>query len=205
MVKSFYEGSKILIPMVDGSAGKPYGFPGLMSMVNGTVAKRTETVMGGRVTMGEKSLRDRKIPIDRLVVSSSKGAIKSRKTPDYDNSSKLRKLNPDKYPGVTGCCESLLAAMRLIKGFFSGRPSDLAKLLHHVTFFVVNLYHVYQQDPSRWLSYSRRKMNYTGKDSTEYKDKFKLSYDYSVNKVIKFLLDNCTLSSLRSSTSREIR
>ena len=140
--------------------------------------------------MGEKSLRDRKIPIDRLVVSSSKGAIKSRKTPDYDNSSKLRKLNPDKYPGVAGCCESLLAAMRLIKGFFSGRPSDLAKLLHHVTFFVVNLYHVYQQDPSRWLSYSRRKMNYTGKDSTEYKDKFKLSYDYSVNKVIKFLLDN---------------
>ena len=138
--------------------------------------------------MGQKSLRDRKIPIDRLVVSSCKGAIKSRKNPDYDNSSKLRKINPDKYPGVTGCCGSLLAAMRRIKRFFPLRPTFVLKLQHHVEFFVVNLYHVYQQDPSRWVSYSRNKNEY-GKKS-EYKDKFKLSHDYSVNKVVKFLLDH---------------
>ena len=105
----------------------------------------------------------------------------------YDNSSKLRRLNPDKYPGVKGCCEDLLAAMLEIKGFFSGRPSDLPKLQHHVEFFVVNLYHVYQQDPLRWVSYSRNKNEY-GKKS-KYKDKFKLSHEYSVNKVLKFLLD----------------
>ena len=108
--------------------------------------------------------------------------------PNYDNSSKLRRLNPDKYPGVKGCCDFLLDAMLKIKGFFSGRPSDLAKLRHHVTFFVVNLYHVYQQDPSRWVSFSRNKNQY-GKGS-EYKDKFKLGHDYSVNKVIKYLLDH---------------
>ena len=43
-----------MIPMVDGSAGKPYGFPGLMSMVNGNVTKRTETVMGGKSYYGGK-------------------------------------------------------------------------------------------------------------------------------------------------------
>ena len=145
--------------------------------------------------MGEKSLLGASPGKQENMVLPLKGAetdtapLPSGAGPDYNNSSKLRRLNPDKYPGVVGCCESLLAAMRQIKGFFSGRPSDLAKLQHHVTFFVVNLYHVFQQDQSRWVSYSRNKMSYTGKDSTEYRDKFKLSHEYSVNKVIKFLLD----------------
>lgn len=116
------------------------------------------------------------------------GTVPKGRGNGYDNSSKLRRLNPDNYPGVAGCCAALLAAMRLIKGFFSGRPSDLVKLQHHVAFFVVNLYHVYQQEPSRWVSYSRNKSNY-GKGS-EYKTKFKLGHAYTLKKVIKFLLDN---------------
>jgi hypothetical protein len=107
----------------------------------------------------------------------------------YENSTKLCRFRTEKYLGVTGCSESILNDMKLVKGLFPQRPSDVKKLQHHVTFFVVNLYHVYLQDPSRWVSYSRNKMKYTGKDS-KYKHTFKLSHEYSVNKVIQFLLDN---------------
>ena len=123
-----------------------------------------------------------------MVVSSCKGAIKSRKNPDYDNSSKLRKItliNTPVLPGavvLAGCDATDQEVLP------SPVPTFVLKLQHHVEFFVVNLYHVYQQDPSRWVSYSRNKNEY-GKKS-EYKDKFKLSHDYSVNKVVKFLLDH---------------
>lgn len=106
----------------------------------------------------------------------------------YENSTKLRRFNLAKYPGVTGASESLLEYMKLVKGLFPQRPSDVQKLRHHVRFFVVNLYHTYLQDPSRWVSCSRNK-NKFGKGA-KYKTKFKLSHEYSVNKVIKFLLEH---------------
>ncbi len=107
---------------------------------------------------------------------------------NYENSTVLRRLNPDKHPGVIGASEALLDQMKLVKGLYPQRPSDVLKLRHHVRFFLVNLYHTYLQDSSRWVSCSRNKNMYV--KGSKYKTKFKLSHEYSVNKVLKFLLEN---------------
>ena len=115
-------------------------------------------------------------------------AIPSPPDKGYDNFTKLRRYSLKKYPGVVGCSDALIQAMKVVPGLSPQRPSDVDKLQHHVQFIVVNLFHVHQLDPTRWIFYSRNKTNY-GKGS-DYKTKFKLSHEYTVNKVIKFLLSN---------------
>ena len=115
------------------------------------------------------------------------GLTVDKKRGSYENSAKLRRLNLAKYPGVTGASSALLEDMKGVKGLYPQRPSDILKLRHHVRFFVVNLYHTYLQDPSRWVSCSRNKNKYV--KGSKYKTKFNLSHEYSVNKVIRFLLE----------------
>jgi hypothetical protein len=105
----------------------------------------------------------------------------------YGNSCALEMYKTCKYPELLGTSDSILEEMKDYDGLVSSRPSSIRTLKWHIEFFITNLYAAYLKDPTMFVSYSRNKSRY-GKKS-EYKNKFKLSHEFSVNKLIWFLLE----------------
>jgi hypothetical protein len=90
--------------------------------------------------------------------------------------------------------------MTRVPGLVGSRPSDLDKLRWHIEFFVMNLHVTYLKDPKRYIALPKSSNKY--RKGTLFGKKFKLSYEYSVKKVVKFLLDNKYIKKSASSTIR---
>ena len=126
-----------------------------------------------------------------IIMESDKDK-KFNKAKELRNSTPLRKYKSRNYPEVVSVIEHLYDEMVIVYDLTLDRESNVKKLKHHIEFFVLNLYKAYCNDPTRVIAYSRRKNDYSGKKS-RYKNKFGLSYRYSVEEgkdgkpVISFL------------------
>jgi hypothetical protein len=95
------------------------------------------------------------------------------------NSCRLNLYKHSNYPEIVSVVDHLCDEMIKAEDISLIKKSSLAKMKYHMEFFVINLYKVYVGDPTKVISYSRDKGNYSDKKS-RYVRKFKLSYRYSV-------------------------
>ena len=114
------------------------------------------------------------------------------KARELRNSTPLRKYKSSNSPEVTSVVDHLYYEMVNVYGLSLTRSSSIKKLKNHIEFFVLNLYKVYCNDPTKVIAYSRDRNAYSGKKS-RYRHKFGLSFRYSVDEgkdgkpVISFL------------------
>ena len=117
---------------------------------------------------------------------------KYNKARELRNSTPLRKYKSLNSPEVISVVDHLYDEMVGVYGLSLIRSSSIKNLRHHIEFFVLNLYKVYCNDPTKVIAYSRDRNAYSGKKS-KYKHKFGLSFRYSVDEgkngkpVISFL------------------
>jgi len=117
---------------------------------------------------------------------------KYNKAKELRNSTLLRKYKSVNSPEVISVIDHLFDEMVNIYNLSLTRSSSIKKLKNHIEFFVLNLYKVYCNDPTKVIAYSRDRNAYSGKKS-RYKHKFGLSFRYSVDEgkdgkpVISFL------------------
>jgi hypothetical protein len=115
---------------------------------------------------------------------------KYNKARELRNSTPLRKYKSLNSPEVISVVDHLYDEMVGVYGLSLIRSSSIKNLRHHIEFFVLNLYKVYCNDPTKVIAYSRDRNAYSGK---KYKHKFGLSFRYSVDEgkngkpVISFL------------------
>ena len=114
------------------------------------------------------------------------------KARELRNSTPLRKYKCLISPEVTSVVDHLYEEMVGVYGLNLIRKSSIDNLKYHIEFFILNLYKVYCNDPTKIIAYSRDRNAYSGKKS-KYKHKFGLSFRYSVDEgkggkpVISFL------------------
>ena len=114
-----------------------------------------------------------------MIIMESDKDRKFNKAKELHNSTPLRKYKSLNYPEVVSVIEHLYDEMVIVYNLTLDWESNVKKLKHHIEFFVLNLYKAYCNDPTRVVAYPRRKNDYSGKKS-RYKNKFGLSYRYSV-------------------------
>ncbi len=127
--------------------------------------------------------------MDTVESDKDRRYIKAR---ELRNSTPLRKYKSSNSPEVISVVDHLFDEMVNVYGLSLTRLSSTEKLKNHIEFFVLNLYKVYCNDPTKVIAYSRDRNAYSGKKS-KYKHKFGLSFRYSVDEgkdgkpVISFL------------------
>ena len=102
------------------------------------------------------------------------------KARELRNSTPLRKYKSSNSPEVISVIDHLFDEMVNVYGLSLTRLSSMEKLKNHIEFFVLNLYKVYCNDPTKVIAYSRDRNAYSGKKS-RYRHKFGLSFRYSVD------------------------
>jgi len=100
----------------------------------------------------------------------------------YNNSCNLNLYNTSKYIEIKDATECLYQLMGNNQRWDSGQQ----KLKWHIEFFITNLYVVHFIDPAKYISYSKSRNMYS--KTSMYNRKFNLSYEYSIKRVIAFLL-----------------
>jgi hypothetical protein len=115
-----------------------------------------------------------------------------KKARELRNSTPLRKYKSSNSPEVISVVDHLYDEMVGVYGLSLIRSSSIKNLKHHIEFFVLNLYKVSCNDPTKVIAYPRNRNAYSGKKS-RYKHKFGLSFRYSIDRgkdgkpVIRFL------------------
>jgi hypothetical protein len=101
------------------------------------------------------------------------------KARELRNSTPLKRYKTSNYPEVLAVVDCLFNEMVSQLELDLSRKSSAQKLKHHIEFFVLNLYKVHSNDPTKVIAYSRDRNAYSGKKS-KYK-KYGMSFRYSVD------------------------
>jgi hypothetical protein len=80
---------------------------------------------------------------------------KYNKARELRNSTPLRKYKSLNSPEVISVVDHLYDEMVGVYGLSLIRSSSIKNLRHHIEFFVLNLYKVYCNDPTKVIAYSR--------------------------------------------------